>query len=280
VWAAFRSSGPETAATAAADAPTRLATRRSATAAHTEKYEAAYEPIEAADPEHAVVFLPTPYGDWQNHPFQYLRNDGGLEGSVVYALDRGPGDDFAVLDAYPNRTHYRYAYRGEWTPSADRHVTSKLEPLDVRRGAALDGEAVVGVPSRVTHARVRLESETGGTAEYAVADPGGSIAVPWSIDRDAARLLAADSGPSVRVGAADTVVLTVTLTQSDGGTLTYRQAATVRTDTDGVEVVWPPERSVCPLVTDCGNEGTYLPEDPDAHRAGVSFETRLEPRGS
>ena len=247
-------------------------------AAHTEKYEVAYGPIEAADPESAVVFLPTPYGDWQNHPFQYLRNDGGLDGPVVYALDRGPGDDFAVLDAYPNRTHYRYAYRGEWTPSADRHVTPKLEPLDVRRGATLDGEAVVGVPSRVAHARVRLESETGGTAEYAVADPDGSITVPWSIDRDAARLLAADSAPSVRVGGADTVVLTVTLTQPDGGTLTYRQEATVRTGIDGVEVVWPPERSVCPLVTDCGNEGTYLPDDSDAHRAGVSFETRLEPR--
>ena len=244
-------------------------------AAHADKYEAAYEPVEAADLEDALVFLPTPYGDWQNHPFQYLRNDGGLDGSVVYALDRDPDDDFAVLDAYPDRTRYRYAYQGEWTPNPDRHVTPKLEALEVRRGTALDGETVVGVPPRVTRATVRLESETGASSSYAVSDPGESIAVPWSIDRDAARLTAADSDPSVRVGGADTLVLTVTLAQPDGGTLTYRQETTVRTDLDGVEAVWPPERSVCPLVTDCGNEGTYLPEEPDAHREGVSFEVEL-----
>ena len=243
-------------------------------AAYADKYEAAYEPVEAADLEDALVFLPTPYGDWQNHPFQYFRNDGGLDGSVVYALDRDPDDDFAVLDAYPDRTRYRYAYQGEWTPNPNRHVTSKLEPLEVRRGTALDGETVVGVPPRVTRATVRLESETGASSSYAVSDPGESIAVPWSIDRDAARLTAVDSD-SVRVGGTDTLVLTVTLAQPDGGTLTYRQETTVRTDLDGVEAVWPPERSVCPLVTDCGNEGTYLPEEPDAHREGVSFEVEL-----
>jgi hypothetical protein len=107
-----------------------------------------------------------------------------------------------------------------------------------------------------------------------VSDPGESITVRWSIDRDAARLTAADSD-SVRVGGTDTLVLTVTLVQPDGGTLTYRQETTVRTDLEGVEAVWPPERSVCPLVTDCGNEGTYLPEEPDAHRDGVSFEVEL-----
>ena len=245
-------------------------------AAYADKYEVAYEPIEATEPDDALVFLPTPYGDWQNHPFQYLRNDGGLDGSVVYALDRAPADDFAVLDGYRNRTYYRYSYRGEWTPVADRHVTPKLEPLEIRRGETLAGETVVGVPPRVERARVRLETEAGGSAAYTAAEPGDSIAVPWSIDRNAARLDATRGNRSVRVGGTDTVVLTITLTQPDGGTLTYRQEATVRTGVDGVEAVWPPERSVCALVTDCGSEGTYLPEDPDTHRTGVFFETRLE----
>ena len=71
------------------------------------------------------------------------------------------------------------------------------------------------------------------------------------------------------------MVLTVTLAQNDGSTLTYRQEATVRTNANDVEVVWPPERYVCPLVTDCGTEGTYLPNEPDAHRDGVWFETRI-----
>ncbi|MFO7927034.1 MAG: glycosyltransferase family 39 protein [Halobacteriota archaeon] len=246
-------------------------------AAHADKYAAAYEPIETTELEDALVFLPTPYGEWQNHPFQYLRNDGGLDGSVVYALDRDPDEDFAVLDAYPNRSYYRYGYRGEWTPDADRHVTPKLESLDARRGETLAGETVVGVPPRVERATVRLETD-GGSAEYAIVEPNESITVPWSIDRDAARFDAIETDRSVRVGEHDVVVLTVTLTQPDGGTLTYRQETTVRTDADGVEAIWPPERSVCPLVTDCGNEGTYLPDDPDAHREGVFFETRLESR--
>jgi hypothetical protein len=85
-------------------------------AAYTDKYETAYEPFERQALEDALVFVPTPYGDWQNHPFQYLRNDPGFDGPVVYALDRSPAEDFAVLDAYPDRTIYRYTYRGEWTP--------------------------------------------------------------------------------------------------------------------------------------------------------------------
>jgi hypothetical protein len=248
-------------------------------AAHTDTYEAAYEPIETTDlgdGNEALVFMPTPYGDWLNHPFQYLRNDGGLDGDVVYALDRDPDDDFAVIDAYPDRTHYRYTYRGEWSPGGDPPVIPKLEPLEVRRGPTLAAETVVGVPPRVSHATVRLENLAGGDVRYSVPDPGDEIAVGWSIDGDAARLDAADS--AIDVGETDRVVLTVTLTQPAGGTLTYRQEATVRTADGTVEVVWPPERSVCPLVTDCGTEGTYLP-DSDVHRDGVVFETRLEATG-
>jgi hypothetical protein len=243
---------------------------------HGEKHEAAYEPIDKTTFEGALVFVPTPYGDWQNHPFQYLRNDPGFDGDVVYALDRDPAGDFAVIDAYPERTHYRYTYRGEWTPDANRHVVPKLEPLDVRRAPALEGETIVGVPDRVVRASVRLEAGADTYAGYSVDDPDGSLTVNWSMDGNTARLEDADAVPSIRLDDTDTVVLMVTLAQNDGSTLTYRQEATVRTNADGVEVVWPPERYVCPLVTDCGTEGTYLPEEPDAHFDGVWFETRIQ----
>ncbi|GAA0518890.1 Dolichyl-phosphate-mannose-protein mannosyltransferase [Halorubrum aquaticum] len=274
-----------------------LATPLDRNAANAEKYEAAYEPVESTSLEDALVLVPTPYGEWQNHPFQTLRNDPGFDGEVVYALDRDPGEDFAVLDAYPNRTAYRYAYRGEWTPNPDRHVAPKLEPIDVRRGATLSAETTVGTPERVERARVRLtvDGEPTGRASYVVEDPGDPIAVDWSIDADGARL-AGDPGTAVPIeveeggnggtdGAgdgngteveADTVVLTVTLVDPAGSTFTYRQEATVRTDGDRVEVVWPPERSVCPLVIECGNEGTYLPDDPDAHPDWVVFGTDVE----
>jgi hypothetical protein len=139
----------------------------------------------------------------------------------------------------------------------------------------LAGKTVVGVPARVERATVRLESQTGEHAQHSVVNPGDSITVSWSINSSVANLENTDSA-AVDVGETDLVVLVVTLTQPDGSTLTYRQEATVRTSADGtVEAIWPPERSVCRLTTDCGNEGTYLP-DADVHLDGVSFETRLD----
>ena len=245
-------------------------------AAYDEKHERAYGPIDGTSFEDALVFIPMPYGAWQNHPFQYLRNDPGFDGDVVYALDRGPAGDFEVLDAYPGRNYYRYTYRGEWEAAPNRHVIPKLEPTEIRRGATLDGETTVGVPDRVVRASVRLEAESDTYTGYSVDDPDGSLAVNWSMDSDTAQLGDAGADSSVRLDDTDTVVLMVTLVQDDGSTLTYRQEATVRTNADGVEVIWPPERYVCPLVTDCGTEGTYLPDQPDAHLDGVRFETRMQ----
>jgi hypothetical protein len=256
----------------------------------TETYERAYEPFETADLDNAVVFLPTPYGEWQNHPFQYLRNEPGFDGPIVYALDREPAEDFAVVDAYPEREYYRYAYRGEWTQSPDRSVTPKLEPLSVREGERLAGETAVGVPdsANVDRVTVQVENRAGDRATYAIDDPDGTIAVDWTIGPDAVRLVSveggtpaaggieADDGPSVAVGDVDEVVVLVRLVGHDGSTLTYRQATTVRTTDGNVEALWPPERTVCPLVDDCGNEGTYLPDRPDAHREGVVFEVDIE----
>jgi hypothetical protein len=241
-------------------------------AAYDAKFDKAYEPIDEASFENALVLIPSPYGDWQNHPFQYLRNNPGFDGNAVYALDRGPPDDFAVYDAYPERNYYRYTYRGVWTANPNRHVVPKLEPLEVRRGTALDAETAVGVPDRVVRANVRLEADDTYTG-YSVSDPGDSVAVNWSIDGDAARL---EGGTEpIPLDDTDTVALMVTLAQADGSTLTYRQETTVRTNESAVEAVWPPERFVCPLVTDCGTEGTYLPDHPDAHFDGVWFETRI-----
>jgi hypothetical protein len=246
-------------------------------AGHTEKFDTAYEPIDSADFEDAVVFIPAPYGDWQNHPFQYLRNDPGFDGPVVYALDRDPAGDFAVMDAYPNRTQYRYTYRGAWTADPDRHVTPKLDELDVREGQRLTGETTVGIPARVDRATVRLFSVSGGHVEYDAGNVGGvgnDYTAEWRLDGDEASLAGANG--TVSVADTDELILLVRLVQPDGGTLTYRQEMTVRTTGDTVEVVWPPERTVCRLVDYCDREGTYLPDHPEEHFAGVSFETDVE----
>jgi hypothetical protein len=254
--------------------------------AQADKYDAAYEPIESESFDNALVFVPTPYGEWQNHPFQPLRNDPGLDGDVVYALDRGPGEDFAVLDAYPDRTLYRYGYQGEWTPNPYDRVVPKLEALDVREGSRLDAETTVAVPDRVDRARIRLETAgrspdsgvPGGSERvgYTVTDPDGSLTVDWSLDGDAARLAEAPNTPIPIDPDGDVVTATITLVDPSGSTFTYRQETTVRASSEGIEAVWPPERSICRLVTDCGNEGTYIPDDPNTHAEWVVFETSAE----
>ncbi|SDJ69394.1 4-amino-4-deoxy-L-arabinose transferase [Halovenus aranensis] len=244
-------------------------------AAYAEKYDTAYGPVEAADFENDLVFVPTPYGEWQAHPFQVLRNDPGFDGPVVYALDRDPAEDFAVIDAYPDRSLHRYTYRGEWSADASEHVLPRLESLSVRRAAAFDAEAVVGVPDRVDRAHVRLTTQGGGPVEYTVDDPDTELTVPWSLDGNNASL--DEAAGAVALDETDLVVVTVTLVQPDGSTLTYRQEATVRADGDAVEVVWPPERTVCRLTTACGREGTYLPDHPGEHLGGVSFRVSLDP---
>jgi hypothetical protein len=244
--------------------------------AHTGTYEDAYAPFEDRDLENAVVFLPTPYGEWLNHPFQYLRNDPGLDGPVVYAMDRGAASDFAVLDSYPDREYYRYDFRGEWTADPeDRAIEPTLEPLSVRTGDRLRAETVVAVPDRVSHATVRIETGNGSRTHH-VRELDEEVTVEWSIHGGGVSLGAVD-GDTVEAtpvpvdGTGDAAVL-VRLNQPGAGTLTYRQEATVRTGGATVEVIWPPRRTVCPVVDDCGREGTYLPDD---SRDGVRFETRI-----
>ncbi|RLM76266.1 hypothetical protein DVK07_00755 [Halorubrum sp. Atlit-26R] len=262
-------------------------------AAVDEKHEAAYAPIDEATFEDALVFVPTPYGEWQNHPFQYLRNGPGLDGEVVYALDRDPVENFAVLDAYSDRTLYRYGYQGVWTADPEARVTPKLESLDRRSGPTLDATTTVGVPDRVARAQVRVDPRRGAAGgpdhvSYTVSDPGDSLAVDWAVTPEGVRLPgaaatgdadAAEPVPFDPEG--DVVAVTVTLVDPTGATFTYRQEVTVRVTEGGeagaaeerVEAVWPPERSTCRLVTECGNEGTYLPDEPDAHPDWVVFET-------
>jgi hypothetical protein len=244
--------------------------------AHTETYEDAYAPFEDRDLENAVVFLPTPYGEWLNHPFQHLRNDPGLDGPVVYAMDRGAAGDFAVLEAYPDREYYRYDFRGEWTADpADRTVEPKLEPLSVRAGDRLAAETVVAVPDRVSHATVRVETGSGQRTHH-VEELDDDVTVEWSIHDGGVSLGAVDGdsvdAAPVAVNRTGEVAVLVRLNQPGAGTLTYRQEATVRTGDGTAEVVWPPRRTVCPIVDDCGREGTYLPDD---SRDGVRFETRI-----
>jgi hypothetical protein len=248
-------------------------------AAHTETYEQAYEPFDEREFDDALVFLPTPYGPWLNHPFQYLRNDADFDGDAVYVMDRGAAGTFEMLDVAPDRTPYRYTYRGEWTANPHtREAIPRLEQLTVHEGTSLDGETVVGIPDRVSHAVVRIETENGHST-HTVENLSERLSVRWSLNGTHASLDAVGGSPvegSVVTESVGDVILVVRLVQPGSGTLTYRQEIPVQRTEAGVAAVWPPERTVCPIVDDCGREGTYLPNRPEQHYDGVVFETTIE----
>jgi hypothetical protein len=240
----------------------------------TEKYGTIYEPVLAQEFDNAVVFVPTPYGDWLAHPFQTLRNDAGYDGDVVYALDRGAASDFAVLEATENRTPYRFTYHGEWVPDATDRPIGKLERLELRSGERLSGTTRVGIPTGASSAILRLEGD-GEVREFVVeGELDDRLAANWTVGSDGLRLTedgvrALGENGSVPLNDTTEFAVAVVLTYEGGATLTYRQEFDARRSTDGVEAVWPPESSVCRLVVDCGLEGTYLPDHPDEHLDGV-----------
>ena len=242
----------------------------------TENLAATYAPFENREFDDALVFTPDPYGDWQQHPFQYLRNDPGFDGPVLYVLDEGPDADVRALNA-TDRTPYRFTYRGDWTGA----VTA-VEP-ELTRLRTLDGDRVaatttLGTPDGATRASIRIETEE-GFARYRVDDVDGTVRVGWTVSPDGARVTThpnASSPATVPLpSGASEVDLVVRFATTGGASVTYRQEAIVDVSPAGegeIRVVWPPETRVCRLQTECGTEGTWVGSD-GSYLGGVSVET-------
>jgi hypothetical protein len=234
-----------------------------------------YEPFEAWSPEHAVVFVPDPYGDWLHHPFQYLRNDPGFDGDALYVINDGDVERFETLDATGDRRPYRFTYRGEWT-GAVTPTEPALVPLDVKRGDRVAATTTVGVPARATRARARIVTET-GSARHTLGAVEGPVTVDWAIDAtDGNASIVAPNGTAAATAplpaGVSRVTLLVTFVEPQGTTVTYRQTASVERTARGVRVIWPPEIRICSLTTDCGREGVYVGPDGD-YVSGVSVAT-------
>jgi len=264
----------------------------------TDQFERAYEPIESRDLDNALVFLPPIYGDWLNHPLQYLRNDPSLRGDVVYALSRSPGADFTVIEAYENRSLYRYTYRGVWGTWNDQPIEPRLQRLQVRNGTRHRITTTLGVPPRSTAATVRIEAGLRPNREavqYAVSDArldralaangseNGSLRVGWVLGTDRARIASAPGvrrttdNETVPLDPSQPVSLEVTFLQPGGGTVTYHYELAVSARDEYVRVIWPPRIEVCRLTANCGYAETYLPGATN-DTEGVSVDTTIETR--
>ncbi|ELZ34516.1 hypothetical protein C474_02386 [Halogeometricum pallidum JCM 14848] len=172
-------------------------------AAVTAEYRAAYAPFADGDSPSvasvpspasasgdAVVFLPTPYGPWLNHPFQTLRNDADYDDGAVYAL--GDTRELAVAAAFPDRDLRRYVYAGSWAPTDDSTVRAAVVPVSRVSGERVVLDASFGLPEGAESATVRVHAD-GGSA-YLVADDAEG---PVSLSAAAAPGRLTVSGPGL-----------------------------------------------------------------------------------
>jgi len=238
----------------------------------TRQYERAYEPIERQSFDHDLVFLPAPYGDWLNHPFQPLRNDPDLDGEVVYALKHR---EFAVVDAFPDRTLYRYTYRGQWAPFTGRSVTPRLREIDHVSGRQVRLDLTMGVPdaAEVVELRASVDGE------------GDSTAAALTEDIDA-RIVASAGNISVRSpsfeenltvahdGESPLRVVTYVDYGGLGGFEYVTRLPLLRED--GQYRALSPYLEVCRVPSRCGGEAAYVPGH---HRDGVSMNATLSANG-
>ncbi|GAA0204729.1 ArnT family glycosyltransferase [Halobaculum roseum] len=151
----------------------------------TEELRAGYGPLVAdgdpgaAVPEDSVLFLPTPYGPWLNHPFQALRNDPGHDGPRVYAL--GDTRELEVAREYPDRDLYRYVYAGSWVPTDDSTVRGGVREVERVAGDRLYLNATLQRPESVEGTTVRVTGDRGST--YLVAnDSGGPLSLSMVVE--------------------------------------------------------------------------------------------------
>jgi len=243
----------------------------------TEELTAAYEPFDGGDytdggrlsADRTLVFLPTPYGDWLNHPFQRLRNDPGYDRGTVYALRERR---FAVVDAFPDRRYYRYVYRGEWAPFAGESVTPAVKRVRHVRGERVRMHATLGVPAGVQRVSVRLASEEGEA--YYAGTPAGTLDVTLRVADERARLaggVQAVGDDTVAVNETDELLVTVFLDYGSGTGFSYRLELPTR-HVDGEVRALSPYREACRLPARCGGGAAYIPGQ---YRSGVWMNVTL-----
>lgn len=272
---------------------------------YTEQYAEVYAPFEIQSFEHALVFLPVPYGPWLGHPFQSLRNGGSLEQSpVLYAQNRGPTKEFATIDAYPTRTLYRFTYQGIWGDGSGQHLVPHLQRLTVRNGTDHRLTTTVGTVGRVSSVRLSVGDEQivrHNPAPDTITER--SVAVQWEVNGTHVRLVDTRSaqGPMTdtstrRSPVTDRAVappvpeemhtdaiaidgpvdasLAITVTKPTGKTVTYRQKLAIDANNESARLLWPGSTKLCQESRTCGREGNYIPGG--TYPDGTSMNTTVQ----
>ncbi|GAA0273654.1 DUF7846 domain-containing protein [Halobacterium noricense] len=219
----------------------------------TDHYEAAYAPFEPHPPANSVVFLPDPYGDWLNHPFQALRNDPGFDGRTVYALDERP---LAVADAYPDRALYRYVYRGSWSPYGGDPVDPDLRRIHVASGESLAVDTELGLPSWTQTVTVTLSA--GDEETYVTLTPENASSANVELVVADGRVGFAGENASIPLDDTDSVALDAHVDGGYGAGFAYRVRFPVER-ADGEYRTMTPYRELCTDLRNCEGSAAYVP---------------------
>lgn len=234
----------------------------------TEELRAGYEPFAAGGPpDDSVVFLPTPYGPWLNHPFQTLRNDAEFGGRAVYAL--GDTRELAVAAAFPDRDLYRYVYAGTWVPTDDSTVRGAVVPVERVSGERVTLDVTLPRPEGVSGTTVRV-STAGGSTYLVDEDTEGPLSLSAVVTGDrlsvSGETLAPSGGDgSLTLDGTDEVVLEVFVSTGPAGGFSYQVVFPVERTADGVRALSPtvercsvPSRCVPPSVGGDGDDGVNV----------------------
>ncbi len=234
----------------------------------TRQYEQAYEPFETDDFADSVVFLPTPYGDWLNHPFQALRNDPGFDDGTVYAMQHR---QFAVVDAYPDRTYYRYVFRGQWAPFLGLSVEPHVQRVRVVEGGAVRTDVSAGLPGEAELVSLRLTD--GQEDAYATARGAETLNLTVRVDDAETRLSgpALDETVTVPTPNSGPVAVNAFVDYGTGAGVTYRVVVPVERTETGVRALTP-RLEMCRDQRRCGGEAAYIP---GSHREGIRLNATL-----
>jgi 4-amino-4-deoxy-L-arabinose transferase-like glycosyltransferase len=150
--------------------------------AYTREYRAIYRPFIEQQLDQALVFLPPLEAPMLIAPFTYLQNSPTLDGPVLYAVNRD-NQNFTLLDAYPERTPYRFEYYGPYTKTPNDNPETALVKLKRRQVDSFAQRLKITNPTDNPY--IFIEVLNNGQAETYLLDdsstPGKQYAVEWNI---------------------------------------------------------------------------------------------------
>lgn len=152
---------------------------------YSEKNARLYDPIVNNDLSNSLIFVPSTYGPYIQHPFGYLINDPSFNGSIVYSRDLG-NRNIQLIKKYENRNYYMFDYDGVYTESYSDNVTGRLTKLRVVESKNTKINTPIINPTNAKFAIVYIWNN--GNFEYYILDndskKGDYYNVVWNISSD------------------------------------------------------------------------------------------------